>query len=114
MIARIKEHKILTMCTPFDEESLDLIKNLDIDILKIASCSCIDIPLINKISKMNYPIVASTGGASDSEIDYLVTALENAGADFALNHCIAIYPTPKEKLQLNQIEYLKKDILVFL
>ena len=108
MIARIKEHKILTMCTPFDEESLDVIKNLDIDILKIASCSCIDIPLINKISKMNYPIIASTGGANDSEIDYLVTMLEKAGAEFALNHCIAIYPTPKEKLQLNQIEYLKK------
>ena len=108
MISKIKSYNILTMCTPFDEESLDVIKNLDIDILKIASCSATDIPLIKEIAKLKYPIIASTGGASADDIDFLVNTLESNNAYFALNHCIPIYPTPKDKLQLNQIAYLKK------
>ena len=31
---------------------------------------------------------------------------ENQKKNFALNHCIPIYPTPREKLELNQITFI--------
>ena len=38
----VKRQGLLTMCTPFDEESVDLIVKMGFDILKIASCSASD------------------------------------------------------------------------
>lgn len=108
MIDLIKENNIYTMCTPFDEESLELINKLEIDILKIASCSFNDNPLIKEILKVKIPVIASTGGAELHEIDNFVTKFEGNKLDYAINHCIPIYPTPKDKLELNQIDNLKK------
>ena len=108
MVDLIKENNIYTMCTPFDEESLKFINKLEIDILKIASCSFNDNPLTKEILKTKMPVIASTGGAELKEIDNFVTKFEGNKMNFAINHCIPIYPTPRKKLELNQIDYLKK------
>ena len=42
LVKYIKKNNILTCATPFDNESIKLIDKFDIDILKIASCSCDD------------------------------------------------------------------------
>src|SRR5688500_8602136 len=100
----IKENGMLTMSTPFDEESVDLICDMDLDIIKIASCSADDKPLLEKVSNINKPIVVSTAGLRIEEIDWLVNFFEVKRANFALMHCVALYPTPDDKLYLNQIE----------
>ena len=100
----IKAHGMYTMSTPFDEESVDLICDMDLDIIKIASCSADDKPLLEKVANINKPIVISTAGLRIEEIDWLVNFFECKRAHFALMHCMAIYPTPDEKLYLNQIE----------
>ena len=76
MVDLIKENNIYTMSTPFDEESLELINKLGIDILKIASCSFNDNPLIQEILKTKTPVIASTGGAELKEIDNFVTKFD--------------------------------------
>ena len=108
MVDLIKENNIYTMSTPFDEESLELINKLGIDILKIASCSFNDNPLIQEILKTKTPVIASTGGAELKEIDNFVTKFDGNKINFAINHCIPIYPTPRDKLELNQIDNFKK------
>ncbi len=97
---------LFTMCTPFDEESVDIILDMDLDIIKIASCSADDRPLLQKIARVNKPIVISTAGLRGDEIDWLVSFFEYERANFALMHCVAEYPTPDEHLQLNQIAAL--------
>tara|TARA_B100001758_G_C18415558_1_gene619271 strand:- start:4239 stop:5792 length:1554 start_codon:yes stop_codon:yes gene_type:complete len=104
----VKDEGLITMCTPFDEDSVDVIVDMDFDLLKIASCSAKDWPLIEKAASSNLPIVFSTGGASIDDIDNLVSFFEHQGVDFAMMHCMAIYPTPDNWLQLNQIDILKK------
>ncbi|MBH11179.1 MAG: sialic acid synthase [Candidatus Marinimicrobia bacterium] len=104
----VKNAGLITMCTPFDEESVDVIVDMNFDLLKIASCSAKDWPLIEKAASSNLPIVFSTGGASIDDIDNLVSFFEHQGVDFAMMHCMAIYPTPDNWLQLNQIDILKK------
>ena len=51
LVKYIKKNNILTCATPFDNESIKLIDKFDIDILKIASCSCDDWPLIKDVAK---------------------------------------------------------------
>ena len=54
----------LTACTPFDETSVDLVEAHGFDILKIASCSFTDWPLLERAARTSLPIVASTAGVS--------------------------------------------------
>ena len=102
----VSEAGMLTMCTPFDEESVDIICDMGLDVIKIASCSADDRPLLEKVARVNKPVVVSTAGLRTDEIDWLVNFLESERADFALMHCVALYPTPDDKLQLNQIKQL--------
>jgi len=107
MIKEVRNQNMIPTCTPFDEESVEIIQNLDIEIMKIASCSVMDIPLIKKIAEVKMPVVASTGGATINQVDYMVHVFKQNKLDFALHHCVSIYPTPPDKLQLNQIEFLR-------
>lgn len=103
----IRDQGMYTMCTPFDEESVDVILDMGLDIIKVASCSADDRPLLERVARVNKPLVVSTAGLRIEEIDWLVNFLESERADFALMHCIAEYPTDDDKLQLNQIEFLR-------
>jgi N-acetylneuraminate synthase len=102
----VREQGLLTMCTPFDEASVDIICEMGLDIIKIASCSADDRPLLEKVARVNKPVIASTAGLRTDEIDWLVNFLQSERAEFALMHCVALYPTPDDKLQLNQIANL--------
>jgi len=107
LLSEIRSNGMLTMCTPFDEESVSIIKKMNFDMIKVASCSMNDWPLIKEIVAAGIPTVVSTGGARMSEIDKVVQLFEGANIPIALEHCVSIYPTPIEQLQLNQIDNLR-------
>ena len=99
---------VISMCTPFDENSVDLIEQHGFDIIKIASCSFNDWPLLERIAKTDKPIVASTAGSSLEDIDNVVSFFEHRNKQFCLMHCVGIYPTPKDNLELNQIDFFRQ------
>ena len=101
----------ISMCTPWDEPSVDLMEKLDFDIIKIASCSFGDWPLIEKIVKTNRPIIASTAGAKLDVIDQVVSFFKHRDKNFAIMHCVGEYPCERDHLELNQIDFLKKRYL---
>ncbi|GAK49461.1 sialic acid synthase [Candidatus Moduliflexus flocculans] len=103
LVNAVKEAGMITLCTPFDEESVDTILELGIEAIKVASCSATDFPLLERIAEVNRPIIVSTAGLSMQKVDRLVSFFEAKDAHFALMHCVALYPTPPSKLQLNQI-----------
>jgi len=96
-----------TLCTGFDENSIDLITEMKFDIIKVASCSFTDWPLLNKIIETDKPIILSTAGASLDEIDRVVSFMQHRNKDISLMHCVGEYPTQPNNLQLNQIDLLK-------
>ena len=106
LIKKIKLNGHLSMVTPFDNKSINLIIKQDIDILKVASCSFTDWPLLEEMVQLDKPIIASTAGASESDIDSVISFFKNREKDFAIMHCVAQYPTPNHKLNLSQIDYL--------
>ena len=103
----IRRNNCLRMATPFDEASVDLCVALDMDLLKLASSDINDWPLIEKIATARKPVIASTGGSSLKDVDDLVRFFRNRGIPLALNHCVSIYPSEDEELQLNQIDFLR-------
>lgn len=107
MVRHARERGLLVMATPFDEASVSLVEDFDLDILKIASCSSQDWPLLERAAIAGKPIIVSTGGLTLAQIDKIVSFLDHRNVQFALMHCIAIYPTPHEKLQLTQIKTLQ-------
>jgi len=102
-----EHHSFLTICTPFDEPSVDLIEEMGFDVVKIASCSFTDWPLLERIGATSKPIIASTAGATLEDMDRVVSFLKHREKTFALMHCVGEYPTPPEHLQLHQIDLLK-------
>jgi sialic acid synthase SpsE/quercetin dioxygenase-like cupin family protein len=102
------EQGFISMCTPFDEPSIDRIEELGFGIIKIASCSFTDWPLLERIVKTDKPIIASTAGATLDEMDKVISFLQHRNKQFAIMHCIGEYPTLSSNLQLNQIDLLKR------
>lgn len=103
----IQKLGLTAICTPFDENSVALVEKQDFDIIKVASCSFSDWPLLERIAKTDKPVILSTAGASLSEIDNVVLFFEHRGKDFCLMYCVGEYPTREENLQLGQIAFFK-------
>lgn len=103
----IQKMGFISICTPFDENSVDRIEKHGFDIIKIASCSLTDWPLLERIVKTKMPVIASTAGSSLEEIDRVASFLEHRQFNFALMHCVAEYPTEMKNIQLNQIDLLR-------
>ena len=106
IISSIRKNNFVPICTPFDEKSVDKIVKHNFDIIKIASCSFTDWPLIEKINSVDKSIIASTAGATLEDIEKVVRFFKNRSKNFALMHCVAEYPTQDKKLNLNRIKYL--------
>jgi N-acetylneuraminate synthase len=101
--------------TPFDEISVENAYNDGVDIFKIASCSATDWPLLEKIASYNKPVIFSTGGQSLEDIDNLYSFFSHKNLNFALLHCVSIYPTKFDQAQLSFIKQLRnryKDITI--
>ena len=99
---------LITMCTPFDEPSVGRLLDHGIQIIKVASCSATDWPLLEEVARARHPIICSTGGKSIYEIDNIVSFFTHRDADFALMHCVATYPTRNEDAQIGFMERLKR------
>ena len=65
--------------TPFDESAADLLDDLEIDAIKIASFEITDLPLIEHIAAKGRPIILSTGLSSLLEIEEAVETINEMG-----------------------------------
>lgn len=108
LVQEARNNGFLAICTPFDEDSVDLIMKHQYDIIKIASCSFTDWPLLEKIAETGKTVIASCAAASLEQIDKVVHFFSHRGIDLGLMHCVAEYPTDCEHLEMNQIDLLCK------
>ena len=104
----IRDQGCIPMATPFDEASVDLCEELDLPIIKVASSDLNDWFLIERIAQTKKPVITSTGGSSEKDIDDLVKFFANRNIPLAINHCVSIYPSEDDELELNQVDYLRK------
>jgi sialic acid synthase SpsE/quercetin dioxygenase-like cupin family protein len=108
LVQAVREKGMTTICTPFDEPSVRKLVDHGIQIIKVGSCSAQDWPLLEAVAAVDKPIIVSTGGLSIQEIDAIVSFFSHRNVDFALMHCVALYPTPRQNLCLGFINKLAR------
>lgn len=108
LVDAIRKGGSIPMATPFDERSVELCVELGIEILKLASSDLNDWMLIEKIATTRKPVIVSTGGSSLKDIDDLIRFFANRDIPLAINHCVSLYPTEDQELELNQIDFLRR------
>jgi len=107
LVQATRDEGMIPMATPFDEVSVDRCLEFGLPIIKIASSDIRDKVLLGKIASAGKPVIASSGGASVADMDRLVEFFGERELPFALNHCVSIYPSKDEELELNQLDFLK-------
>jgi N-acetylneuraminate synthase len=96
----IKSAGMVPVATPFDEASVGTCLDLGIQVIKVASCSATDWPLLTAIADARKPVIASTGGLEIVDIDNLVSFFRKRVPAFALMHCVSVYPTPDDQIAM--------------
>lgn len=109
IVSHIHQSGLVSMATPFDNESIPWLSDLDISVVKIASCSIDDWPLLREVSKINKRIIISTAGASFKTLRKVYSLFKSNNRDFAFMHCVGEYPTDHSFADMGRINKLRKE-----
>ncbi len=88
---------------------LSILKLFTPDFLKVASRDLTNIPLLTALAETKIPIILSTGMGGKKELDDALDTITKYHSEISILHCVSQYPTRPENLNLNTINYLKKN-----
>jgi sialic acid synthase SpsE len=102
-----KRKKIKFGCTPFDLDSVKILKKF-VDFYKIASYELNWDELLRACSLTNKPVILSTGMANFIEVRKAFNILKKNNKKISLLHCVSAYPANSKYCNLKSIQFLKK------
>lgn len=98
---------ILFFSSVFDNDSVDMLCELDVSVFKIASSDLDNYPLIRYIASKKRPVFLSTGMGSLGEVEKALSVLEREeNFKCVLLHCVSSYPTAYKDVNLKAINTL--------
>ncbi len=103
-----REKGITFMSTAFDDESVQLLTNMKVPVIKVASFDIVNLYLLRAIAETRIPVIISTGMADTEEVDRGVDIFERNRVPYALLHCISAYPTNERDLNLRVMTTLRE------
>ena len=107
--AYCRRKRILFLASPFDDEAIDFLDELDVAAFKVPSGEITNLPFLQKIAKKRKPMIVSTGMSSLKEVEAAVKSIRKAGNDaMILLHCVSSYPASPNDVNLRAMETLKK------
>lgn len=92
----------------WDHGSTDFMNGLNIEAYKIPSADVINTPLLDYVAQKNRPVLLSTGMSTLEEIDEAVHTVLEHNPRLILFHCLSLYPSPDEKINLNFMDVLRE------
>lgn len=108
-----KRLDIIFLSTPYDEESADLLEDIDVPAFKIASTDANNIPFLRYLARKNRPLILSTAMCFIEEVKESVDAILREGCrELILLHCTANYPSMIEDTNMRAMLTLKKEFNV--
>ena len=93
--------------SPRNPDDVYFLMNYNPEFFKIAGGSQNNIPLLEAIRGTKVPVILSTGMATEEELDYAFWYLHNNGQIKYMLHCVSIYPTPHEQMNMNALKTLQ-------
>lgn len=103
----IRDNGCIPMATAFDETSIDLVEELGMQAIKIASSDLTDWGLLERCAATGLPVILSTGGHEIGDVIKVVEFFSSLGIEVAINSCVSLYPTEDQDLNLDHIDVLK-------
>ena len=99
--------------TPGDFKSLERLKKIGVKLIKISSGLLTNIPLIEQVSRLNIPMIISTGMAYEKEIKESVKSAKKFGnKGVGILKCTSLYPAPDKTINLNGIKALRDKLKI--
>jgi N-acetylneuraminate synthase len=94
LIHYCRDKGVLFLSTPYDEDSLALLLDLNVPAIKIASTDTTNLLFLEKVARSGKPVIFSTGMSSLEEVENAFHCLKDNGCeDIAILKCTANYPT---------------------
>ncbi|MBF8457213.1 N-acetylneuraminate synthase [Kaistella sp. G5-32] len=112
LILYCSKKEIKFFSTAFDLESLQYLKDIGLEIVKIPSGEITNLPYLRKAAKLFKEVIISTGMSTLNEIKDAVEVFEQEGisrADIRILHCNTEYPTPFEDVNLLAMLSIQKE-----
>ncbi|WP_294158432.1 N-acetylneuraminate synthase family protein [uncultured Selenomonas sp.] len=105
-----REQGIAFSSTPYSQGEVDFLADVcEVPFIKIASMELDNLAFLRYIGAKQLPVVLSTGMGTVEEIRCAVRTLEQAGvSQMVLLHCVSLYPTPLNQVELRNIEGLRE------
>ena len=113
LISYCNNKKIIFLSSPFDHESIELLNDLGLEILKIPSGEITNLPYLRHIGKLNKRIILSTGMSNIDEVKSALNILINSGTkknNITVLHANTEYPTPMEDVNLRAMLTIGKEL----
>lgn len=108
-----KRYKKVIFSSPFSIRAVDFLEKFKVPIYKIASFEITDYKLIKYIASKKKPIIISTGMATLKEIKNAINIIKKYHKKIIILHCVSNYPTKMEDMELNRINFLKREFKNF-
>ena len=104
-----REIRIEWFCSCFDLFSLRTLHDVHSDRLlnKVPSAMAMKDEFLHEIAAQRILTLISTGLLTTEQIDHAISIFEGWKCEYIINHCIALYPCPQERLNLLVIPVLQ-------
>lgn len=102
------EIDITMFATPFDFNSAEFLKKLDMPLYKIASADLKNTPLMEHIASAGKPIIVSTGGGSMEDVQRAYDTIMPINEQLCICQCTASYPADPKDMNLRVITTLRE------
>lgn len=102
--AHCRSRGMVWFASCFSAAEVDLLESLDAPAYKIASMDVNHLPLLRRLGATRKPMLLSTGMATMGEVELAIGTLREAGAGpIAVLHCLSLYPSPPELVNLRML-----------
>ncbi|MCD0473660.1 N-acetylneuraminate synthase [Flavobacterium sp. EDS] len=105
-----EEKAIMFLSTPFDMQSIDFLRTMQMGLWKVPSGEITNVPYLQKIGSFNEEIIFSTGMSTLGDIENALAILIDSGTqkeNITILHCNTEYPTPMTDVNLNAMLTIK-------
>ena len=112
IIKYCKVKDIMFLSSPFDHDSIDLLNELGVKIIKIPSGEITNLPYLRHIGSLSKQLILSTGMSTLQEVGDALTILIEAGMkkeNITILHANTMYPTPMEDVNLNAMHTIQRE-----
>lgn len=105
IMGHCQKQGILFLSTPYDEDSADMLEDLDVAAFKLASTDLSNTPLIRHIAAKGRPMIISTAMSTLDEVEFAVNAMRDEGLEgFVVLQCTGNYPSRLEDSHLRVMQ----------